>query len=89
MFANVPTTFQAARYHSLVVERASLPDCLKVTAWDEEDLVMALEHRERPLIGLQFHPESILTNQGYEMLENFLSIADAFHRQRPTLEKHP
>ncbi|XXF79629.1 aminodeoxychorismate/anthranilate synthase component II [Myxococcaceae bacterium GXIMD 01537] len=73
VFRGMPQPFTAARYHSLVVDRASLPDCLEVTAWYGE-LVMGLRHREHPLLeGVQFHPESFLTQEGQRLLGNFLA----------------
>ena len=75
VFAGLPTPFEACRYHSLVVERPTLPDCLRVTAWTDDGTIMGLAHRERPIIGVQFHPESILTEHGYELLANFLDLA--------------
>ncbi len=77
VFAGLPDPFEATRYHSLVVERASLPDCLEVTAWTERedgtvDEIMGLRHKTLPVEGVQFHPESILTQHGHDMLRNFL-----------------
>ncbi|NLC59676.1 MAG: aminodeoxychorismate/anthranilate synthase component II [Gammaproteobacteria bacterium] len=76
VFAGLPDSYVATRYHSLVVERESLPDCLEVTAWTELDggfeEIMGLRHREHPVEGVQFHPESILTEHGHALLENFL-----------------
>ena len=72
LFAGLPSPFQATRYHSLVVERASLPDCLEVTAWLENGTIMGLKHRDLPIHGVQFHPESIASEHGHKMLENFL-----------------
>ncbi|RMH93361.1 aminodeoxychorismate/anthranilate synthase component II [Lysobacter pythonis] len=77
VFAGLPDGFEATRYHSLVVERASLPDCLEITAWTESDdgafeEIMGLRHREFPVQGVQFHPESILTRHGHALLRNFL-----------------
>ncbi len=73
LFANLPKTFTATRYHSLIVERSSLPSELEITA-ETDGLIMGLRHRERPIFGLQFHPESILTEHGKTMLANFLSL---------------
>lgn len=64
--------FEATRYHSLVVDRADLPDCFEVTAWTEDGVIMGLRHREYDLFGVQFHPESIMTREGKKLLENFL-----------------
>jgi anthranilate synthase/aminodeoxychorismate synthase-like glutamine amidotransferase len=75
LFRGLPNPFTATRYHSLVVERASLPACLEVTAWTDDDLVMGLRHRDHALLGVQFHPESILTAPGKELLRNFLESA--------------
>lgn len=74
IFADLPYRFRAARYHSLVVERESLPDCLEVSATSPEGLIMGLRHREFPIEGVQFHPESILTKDGKKLLQNFLSL---------------
>ncbi|MDQ6970224.1 MAG: aminodeoxychorismate/anthranilate synthase component II [Mariprofundus sp.] len=71
MFAKLPSPFTATRYHSLIVPEP-LPDCLIRTAWTAEDELMGLRHREHPTFGLQFHPESILTEHGHHMLKNFL-----------------
>ena len=77
VFAGLPDGFDATRYHSLVVDKASLPDCLEVTAWTDNDdgsveEIMGLRHREHPVEGVQFHPESILTEHGHALLKNFL-----------------
>jgi anthranilate synthase/phosphoribosyltransferase len=72
IFKGLPDTFTATRYHSLVVAPESVPDCLEVSAWTEGGVVMGLRHRERPLEGVQFHPESILTKAGKDLLRNFL-----------------
>jgi len=74
LFAGIPNPFEATRYHSLVVERASLPDSLRMTAWVEEGEIMALQHKEFPVWGVQFHPESILTIHGMDILQNFLNM---------------
>ncbi|BBA70818.1 anthranilate synthase component II [Geobacter sulfurreducens] len=74
LFRGLPNPFNATRYHSLVVERASLPDCLEITAWVEEGEIMGLAHRELPVWGVQFHPESILTEGGMDLLRNFLDM---------------
>jgi anthranilate synthase/aminodeoxychorismate synthase-like glutamine amidotransferase len=72
LFAGLPDPFTATRYHSLVVARESVPDCLEVSAWTEDGIVMGLRHRQHPLEGVQFHPESILTSVGKDLLRNFL-----------------
>lgn len=79
LFADLPNPFNATRYHSLVVERSSLPDCLEVTAWVDNDEIMGLRHRELPVWGVQFHPESILTEGGMALLDNFIKLS----RQHP------
>lgn len=73
IFRGIPSPFQAVRYHSLVVEEHSLPNCLEVSAWTAEGEIMGLRHRELPVEGVQFHPESMLSQYGMEMLENFLN----------------
>ena len=76
VFAGLPEPLTATRYHSLIAERESLPDCLEVTAWLEDGMVMGLRHRQYPhLQGVQFHPESVLTQAGHQLLANFLSCA--------------
>ncbi|MGB0750050.1 MAG: anthranilate synthase component II [Magnetospiraceae bacterium] len=75
LFTEVPTPFKATRYHSLVVDRSSLPDCLGVSAETEDGLIMAMAHKELPIHGVQFHPESIASDHGHHLLKNFLTIA--------------
>ncbi|WP_152395748.1 aminodeoxychorismate/anthranilate synthase component II [Paenibacillus guangzhouensis] len=78
LFEGLPSPFTATRYHSLIVERASLPDCLEITAETADGEIMGLRHREYAIVGLQFHPESIMTDHGHRMLHNFLQLrADA------------
>ena len=77
IFAGLPQGFEATRYHSLVVNEASLPDELSVTAKSDTGVVMGLAHKTRPVYGVQFHPESIRTQHGHAMLKNFLTIAEA------------
>jgi len=72
VFAGMPDPFEATRYHSLIVKRETLPDCLEITAWTEEGEIMGFKHKEHPVHGVQFHPESILTQDGRKLLENFL-----------------
>lgn len=79
VFAGLPNPFEATRYHSLVVERDALPDCLEITAWTERDgefdEIMGFRHRESPIEGVQFHPESIRTAIGHDLLRNFLELS--------------
>ena len=76
VFAGLPSPFEATRYHSLIVDRASLPDSLEVTAWLEDGTIMGLKHRELPIEGVQFHPESIASEHGHQMLKTFLEGAN-------------
>jgi anthranilate synthase component 2 len=75
VFAGLPDGFTATRYHSLAVARDSLPETLEITAWTEDGEIMGLAHRSRPIHGVQFHPESILTEGGHRLLANFLDLA--------------
>lgn len=77
LYTDLPQPFTAGRYHSLIVEEASLPECLEVTARNEENLIMGLRHRQFNVQGVQFHPESILTPLGNKLLANFLSSIEA------------
>ncbi len=77
LFTGLPNPFTATRYHSLVVERGSVPESLEVTAESDDGLVMGLRHREHPIVGVQFHPESILTEGGHALLANFLALVPA------------
>jgi anthranilate synthase/aminodeoxychorismate synthase-like glutamine amidotransferase len=74
LFAGMPNPFAATRYHSLVIQRDSVPDCLEVTAETEEGEVMGVRHKQHPIWGVQFHPESILTENGRQILKNFLRL---------------
>ena len=74
LFAGLPSPFEATRYHSLVVDRATLPDCLEITAELEDGTIMGLQHRELPIHGVQFHPESIRSEHGHQLLQNFLAM---------------
>ncbi len=78
LFRGLPSPFEATRYHSLIVKRESLPKALAVTAWTQDDEIMGLQHRRFPVYGVQFHPESILTTVGKDLLKNFLTLAHAF-----------
>lgn len=73
LFAGLPSPFEATRYHSLIVERDTLPDCLEVTAELEDGTIMGLQHRDLPVHGVQFHPESIASEHGHALLQNFLN----------------
>jgi anthranilate synthase component 2 len=75
VFSGLPDGFAATRYHSLAVARETLPDTLEITAWTEDGEIMGLSHRARPIHGVQFHPESIITEGGHQLLGNFLRIA--------------
>ena len=70
----LPNPFEAIRYHSLAVQREGLPDCLEITAWTDKGIIMGLRHREHPVEGVQFHPESIMTKVGKDILSNFLRL---------------
>ncbi|HJV72956.1 MAG TPA: aminodeoxychorismate/anthranilate synthase component II [Noviherbaspirillum sp.] len=73
VFRNLPSPYTVIRYHSLAIERESLPDCLEVTAWTDDGEIMGVRHKEFKIEGVQFHPESILSEQGHELLKNFLT----------------
>lgn len=72
IFAGLDSPFEATRYHSLVVTRESLPDCLRINAWTKDGTIMGFRHQDQPVFGVQFHPESIMTRTGKKLLENFL-----------------
>lgn len=74
LFKNCPETMKVARYHSLAAEKDTIPDCLEVTAITDDDEIMAVQHKDFPIYGVQFHPESIMTPFGKQMLENFINI---------------
>jgi len=87
LFCGIPDPFSACRYHSLIVDESSLPSCLEVSARTPDGVVMGISHREKPVFGLQFHPESILTDPGYDMLRNFLEFANMrYTDQVPTID---
>ncbi|MFC1983458.1 anthranilate synthase component II [Chloroflexota bacterium] len=75
VLAGLPNPFPAIRYHSLVVQREGLPDCLEVTAWTDDDEIMGIRHRQYPVEGIQFHPESFMTAVGKDVLKNFLQLS--------------
>ncbi|MBF0358035.1 MAG: aminodeoxychorismate/anthranilate synthase component II [Magnetococcales bacterium] len=82
VFENLPNPLTATRYHSLVVKKESLPDCLMVTGWTADGLIMGLKHKTLPVEGVQFHPESILTEQGHDLLANFIRQPRFSHTTR-------
>jgi anthranilate synthase component 2 len=75
VFEGIPSPLTGTRYHSLTLERSSLPDCLEITAWTEDGIVMGLSHRDHAIHGVQFHPESIASEHGHALLANFLRLA--------------
>lgn len=81
LFRNLPSPLEVTRYHSLIVERATLPDCLEVTAETTDGIIMALQHRELPIHGVQFHPESIASEHGHDLLRNFLELSGVHVRE--------
>jgi anthranilate synthase/aminodeoxychorismate synthase-like glutamine amidotransferase len=89
VFVDLPSPLKVCRYHSLVVDEASLPDCLEVTARTSDGVVMAIAHRTAPVVGLQFHPESILTEHGYELLQRFLLLAGVVTKTPEWLDARP
>jgi anthranilate synthase component 2 len=78
LFVGLENPFEATRYHSLVIERETIPDCLKVTCWTDEEMIMGVTHRDLPVWGVQFHPESILSLAGKPLLQNYLDLAEQF-----------
>jgi len=85
IFKDLPSPFVATRYHSLIVEEKSLPECLKITARTKDGLIMGMEHIERPIHGVQFHPESIASEYGHQLLANFLKLAGIKSKKPPKL----
>jgi anthranilate synthase component 2 len=84
IFAGLPNGFRATRYHSLIVERATLPACLTITAETDDGIIMGLEHKEYAVHGVQFHPESIESEHGHKLLENFIQLARAHPGTHPS-----
>jgi anthranilate synthase component 2 len=87
VFKGLPETFRVTRYHSLIVERKSLPDCLDVTAETDDGIIMGLMHKTHPVHGVQFHPESIASEQGHALLANFLTLAGMAPKKRPASQR--
>ena len=81
IFTGLPNPFEAIRYHSLEVYRDTIPDSLEVTAWTDQGMVMGLRHKEYPVEGVQFHPESILTPVGHDLLQNFLNLVETYSQR--------
>ncbi len=87
LFRGLPNPFDATRYHSLIIKNKTLPDCLTVSAWTDHDEIMGIRHREYPVEGIQFHPESVLTSCGKELLQNFLADAERFRSKKTNRKK--
>ena len=81
LFKNIPLGFEATRYHSLIIKRETIPDCFKISAWTDQDEIMGVSHKKYLIEGIQFHPESILTGQGKEILNNFLKMSSDFWKK--------
>jgi len=82
LFKNIPNNFEATRYHSLIINKKTIPDCFKISAWTDKDEIMGVSHKKYLIEGIQFHPESILTGQGKEILNNFLKMAADFWKAK-------
>lgn len=89
LFAGIPSPFSAGRYHSLALAAEKLPPEVRVTAWSESGTVMALSHRDLPIVGVQFHPESVLTEGGYRLLANWLEMCGDPHAVARSRSLHP
>ncbi len=87
LFKGLPNPFDATRYHSLIVKNETLPDCFTVSAWTDHDEIMGIRHRSYPVEGIQFHPESVLTSCGKEMLRNFIADAEHFRNKKSSRKK--
>ncbi len=85
VFRGLPNPFMATRYHSLIIERESLPDCLEITAWTETGEIMGVRHRTLAIEGVQFHPESVLSEHGHQLLKNFLQFTHTHHPTKALL----
>lgn len=88
LFCDVPSPTKVGRYHSLIIDRETIPDCLEITAWTADGLIMGVQHRDFPVHGLQFHPESILTDHGYDYLRAFLRLAGIVFNNVENSELH-
>ena len=87
LFNGLPESFEGTRYHSLTVERESLPDCFEITAETEDGVIMGLQHKTHPVHGVQFHPESIASEFGHALLANFLDLAGIAHQPAAPLDE--
>ena len=74
IYLNIPQSFDAGRYHSLIIDRETLPEVLEITSQTEDEIIMGVRHKNYPIEGIQFHPESILTNVGHQLIENWLAL---------------
>jgi len=81
IYKNIPDPFEATRYHSLLVKKETLPDCFEITAWTDEDEIMGIRHKEHLIEAVQFHPESILTKHGKDLLKNFITLAKSYNNK--------
>ncbi len=82
LFSGMSNPFEACRYHSLIVDKETLPDCLQITAWTDRHEIMGIRHKYHPIEGVQFHPESILTLEGKHILQNFINLTEKFYRSK-------
>jgi len=87
LFKGLPNPFNATRYHSLIIKKETLPDCLTVSAWTDHDEIMGIRHRAYPVEGIQFHPESVLTSCGKDLLRNFIAAAGQFRNKKSCRKK--
>jgi len=81
IYKNIPDPFEATRYHSLLVKKETLPDCFEITAWTDENEIMGIRHKEHMIEAVQFHPESILTKHGKDLLKNFITLAKKYNKK--------
>ena len=81
IYKNIPDPFEATRYHSLLVKKETLPDCFEITAWTDQDEIMGIRHKEYMIEAVQFHPESILTKHGKDLLKNFITLAKKYNKK--------